>query len=444
MGGTLARWRRAVEPWCVAYTLIGLATGGVAPILMPLVVNKAGSATHVGVVMATVGLGGLTAALWGDLADRLRWHRGLFGGGAVVAGLALAVFGMTTNAPAWVGLALVLGVGTAAANTVASLFVVEVHPQPEWDARIGWLQTFYNAGIVAGLVVAGSLSQLPLQIGLLTGAGALGLAGLAGWALTRTPPRPGATPAMRAAMTPEHRREALAPLHRHLAHVEWARLSPLRLIHMPRRATLARLGRAMRSPFGVFLLLWVMANLGTNAVFTLYPLVVDGIYGIPAGPASFALAGATGVGLLLYSPTSVLTHRIGGVRVLQAALGVRLLTFGGLIGLAGVAFAGREVVVLLAFAIVSLAFPAMSVSSTLLTSQLSPVGEGEGMGLYTAVAALAGLGGAVLGGWVAAQSGYPTTLWLAAVTIVAALALTGLVRGAPRPAPPRAAAAPPR
>lgn len=32
--------------------------------------------------------------------------------------------------------------------------VVEADLQPEWDSRIGWLQMFYNAGIVAGLVVA--------------------------------------------------------------------------------------------------------------------------------------------------------------------------------------------------------------------------------------------------------------------------------------------------
>lgn len=444
MGRVLARGRQAVEPWYVAYTLIGVATGGVAPILMPLVVSRAGDAAHVGLVMASVGLGGLTAAVWGDLADRLRWHRGLFGGGAVAAALALAAFGATTDIPAWIGLALLLGMGTAAANTVASLFVVEAHPQAEWDTRIGWLQTFYNAGIVGGLVVAGSLSQLPLQIALLVGAGALVVAGLVGWALTRTPPRPGAGPAGQAAATPARRRDALAHLHVHAPHVEWAHLSPLRLVHPPRRTTLARLTRAVRSSFGLFLLICLVSNLGINAVFTLYPLVVQGIYGVPPGPASFALAAATGVGLALYSPASLLTRRIGGVRVLQIALGARLVTFVVLIGLAGAAFAGREAVVLVAFAVVMLAFPAVSVSSTLLTSALSPVGEGEGLGLYTAVSACAGLGGAVLGGWMAATTGYAATLWLALVAIAASLVLTLFLRAAPLPASPPAATSPTR
>jgi predicted MFS family arabinose efflux permease len=430
VGRVLAGWRQAVEPWYVAYGLIGAATGGVAPMLLPLVVSRAGDASHVGLVMAAVGLGGLTAALWGDVADRLRWHRGLFAGGAVVAALALAAFGAITSIPAWIGLALILGVGTAAANTVASLFVVEAHPQPEWDRRIGWVQTFYNGGIVAGLVVAGALLHLPLHVGLLAGAGALVAAGVGGWALTHAPPRP-AAPAVPPTTTPDRRRDALARLRLDISHVEWAYLSPLRLVHAPRLATLAHLGRAARSPFGLFLLVWVMCNLGTNAVFTLYPLVVQNLYGVEPGSASFALAAATGVGLALYSPASVLTHRLGGVRVLQLALGARLVTFVVLIGLVGAVFAGRGAAVLLAFAVVALAFPAISVSSILLASQLSPVGKGESMGLYTAVAAFDGLGGAVLGGWVAARTGYSTTLWLAAATIVAALVLTVFLRTAP-------------
>jgi predicted MFS family arabinose efflux permease len=446
VGQALARWQKAVEPWYVAYTLVGLATGGIAPILMPLVVSRAGdvsNADDVGVVMACVGLGGLTAALWGELADRLRWHRLLFGGGGIAGALALAAFGTTGSVPVWIGLALLLGTGTAAANTVASLFVVEAHPQAEWDSRIGWLQTFYNAGIVAGLVVAGSLTQLPLEIALTVGAGALVLSGLVGWALTRNPPRPGTAPSD-AAPTPAHRRAALGHLHPHVPHVEWLHLTPLRLIHPVRRTTLARLLTAPRSPFGLFLLIWVISNLGINAIFTLYPLVVEGIYGVQAGPASFALAAATGVGLALYSPSSLLTHRIGGVRVLQLAMGVRLVTFVILIVLAGAAFAGREAMVLVAFAVVQLAFPALSVSSTLLTSELSPVGEGEGMGLYTAVAAFAGLGGAVLGGWVAANTGYATTLWLAVATLIAALVLTLFLRAAPTAAPPVAPPTPGR
>ena len=62
------------------------------------------------------------------------------------------------------------------------------------------------------------------------------------------------------------------------------------------------------------------------------------------------------------------------------------------------------------------------------------------MGLYTAVAAFAGLGGAVLGGLVAANTGCATTLWLAVATLIAGLVLTSSCgqRASPRrPAVPR-------
>ena len=450
MGHALARFRANTERWYVAYLLIGAATG-VTDIFLPLLVSRSGDAAHVGIVIAAIGLGGLTAALWGDLADRLGRHRGLFAGWSVIAALAVAACGATISIPAWIGLAFLLGMGAAATNTVASLFVVERHPQPEWDARIGYLQTFYNAGLVVGLLVAGALSQVPLVVGLVVSAAAHLVAGLLGWAMCPAPPSPGAadmrtvatTWASRRAARRERRRAALARLQLRVSQVQWAPLSPLRLVHAPRPATLAHLRSAARSPLGLFLLMWVASTLGTNAVSTLYPLVLQQVYGVAPGPASFALAAATGVGLAIYPRTSLLTGRIGSVRVLQLALAARLVTFAVLIALVGAAFAGREALVLIGFVLIELAWPAMSVSSALLTSELSLDDEGKGMGLYNTAAAFAGLGGAVLGGWLAARTGYAATLWLAAVTLVAGLVLTIFLRAASqRTVPPPLASTP--
>jgi predicted MFS family arabinose efflux permease len=85
-------------------------------------------------------------------------------------------------------------------------------------------------------------------------------------------------------------------------------------------------------------------------------------------------------------------------------------------GLAGLALGG--------FVLLSLAFPLLSVSSTLLTSALAPASEGEGMGMDTAVAALAGLLGAALGGWAADAAGYSAALVLAAAGLAVALVLS--------------------
>lgn len=72
-------------------------------------------------------------------------------GGLLTTTLGLAAFPVATTLPAWIGLALIQGIGAAGAATVANLFVVEAHPQAEWEQRLGWLQTLYAGGQVCGL-----------------------------------------------------------------------------------------------------------------------------------------------------------------------------------------------------------------------------------------------------------------------------------------------------
>ena len=82
-------WRRWVEPWYMAYGLLGATLGGLVPILLPLAVGGAGDALDVGVVMAAFHLGGLAAPLWGGLADRYGGQRGLAISGLLGTALAM-------------------------------------------------------------------------------------------------------------------------------------------------------------------------------------------------------------------------------------------------------------------------------------------------------------------------------------------------------------------
>ena len=120
--------------------------------------------------------------------------------------------------------------------------------------------------------------------------------------------------------------------------------------------------------------------------------------------------------------------RFGPGRVLRAALGVRLLAFGSLLALALMPLDGQRWLALPIFSVVVLAWPLLSVSSTALTAHLSPVGEGEGMGLYKAVSALAGVIGAALAGALAEGWGYRTSLGLAIVGVALALLLSIQIR----------------
>jgi len=90
----------------VAYALLGTTATGVVPIVVPLAISRLGSAADVGLVMAAISLGGLTAPLWGGLADRYRLHRWLLAGGCVVTALGMALLPFTTTRAAWLGLGL--------------------------------------------------------------------------------------------------------------------------------------------------------------------------------------------------------------------------------------------------------------------------------------------------------------------------------------------------
>jgi len=143
---TAETWRHWVEPWYLAYALLGASAAGLVPMLLPLAVYRSRGAASVGWVIAAYNLGGLTAPLWGILADRYRLHRCLVVGGVGIAAAGLAAFPLIPGPSAWPTLALLQGMGATGAATIANLFVVEAHPQEEWGEHIGSLQTCYGGG----------------------------------------------------------------------------------------------------------------------------------------------------------------------------------------------------------------------------------------------------------------------------------------------------------
>jgi DHA1 family tetracycline resistance protein-like MFS transporter len=408
-------WQQWVEPWYSAYALLGATVGGLVPILLPLTVSRARGAAQVGLVMAALSLGGLTAPVWGALADRYRLHRWLLAGGLFITTLGLAAFSFTTASALWLGLALIQGIGAAGAATVANLFVVEAHPQVEWDRRIGWLQTFYGGGQVGGLLLAGVLGQTHPRIGLLVAAGLTGLAILPGWFKTQTPPGP---------LTPR-------PVLLHPArHGEWAVGSPQRLFHHLNWKALRQLRSTLRSPFGLFLVAWLLSFAGAAAVFSLYPVLMEQVYRVSPGLSSLGFGVAAGLALALYSPAGRWSGHCGPARVLQVALGVRLLAFVSLLALGLAHSGGQGWLALLAFLFVVLAWSLLSVSGTALTAELSPVGEGQAMGLFNATTAVAGVIGAALGGWIAGRWGDTAAVGLAVAGVASGLALAMGIRPA--------------
>jgi DHA1 family tetracycline resistance protein-like MFS transporter len=405
------RW---IEPWYLAYALQGASVAGLIPILIPLVVNQGGSVAQVGLVMAGFNFGGLAAPLWGALADRFRLHRWLLVGGLLLTTVGLFLFPFVSGSVPWLLLALLQGVGSAGAATVANLFVVEVHPEAEWDERIGWLQTFYGGGQVAGLLVAGFFSQSSVvRTGIFAAAGVTLLAGLIGWLTTHTPARPsGARPILKYPTRTG----------------EWTVGSPQRLFHHLTAEAMSGLGSLLRSPFGLFMLVWLLTFGGTAVIFSLYPVLMQGLFGVSPVVSSPVFAVAAGLGLFLYSPAGSWSARLGTRRVMLAGFGARLVAVAVILVLGITHTVGLSWLALLGFVMIVLAWSLLSVSSTALAADLSPAGEGAGLGLFNAVTALAGVLGSFLGGAIAGASGFPAALGLALAGILAGLMIFVIAR----------------
>jgi DHA1 family tetracycline resistance protein-like MFS transporter len=396
-------WQKWIEPWYMAYAVLGLTVAGLVPVLIPLIVSRSGNAGLVGLVVAAVSLGGLSAPLWGSLADRHRLHRLLLAGGMLIASVGLAAFALTTNPVVWCLLALVQGLGSASAATVANLFVVEAHPKSEWDQRIGWLQTTYGIGQVAGLLLVGYLTKTDLRTGFWLAAGLCAVGASVGWFTTKTPlAQPGLNPVL------------LHPV----KHSELTISSPQRSFHSPNMKGLKHLGQTLHSPFGVFLLVWLLAFAGPAAVFSQYPVLMQKLFGTPPSTASFAFAIVAAVGLSLYTPAGNWSKKQGPILILRGAQVMRWLAFSGMLWLAFTrTSASAGWLALLLFGFVVLAWSLMSVSGTALAAQLSPVGEGQGLGIFNAMTAIAAILGAVLGGWTAQIWGYQSILGLAIIGV---------------------------
>jgi len=188
------------------------------------------------------------------------------------------------------------------------------------------------------------------------------------------------------------------------------------------------LASSLRSPFGVFLGIWFLSLGGSAALFSLYPILMQHVFGIAPSASSTVFAVAAALGILLYSPAGTWSDAVGPVRVLQAALFVRLAALCTLATLAIVGMGDMEWLVGVSFVLIVLSWSLLSVSGTALAARLSPVGEGEGMGLFNATYSVASMAGAMVGGWVAEWWGYAMMPLVSVIGVMAALLLSTQLR----------------
>jgi MFS family permease len=413
--GPVHRW---IEPWYAAYAVLGALASGLAVILIPLVVTSGGGgSTEIGTAIAAQNIGALMAPFWGGVADKSKAYRSIFFGGFLLIGLGFLAFTLLHDTGAWLAGAFLVGFGTAASNTVASLFVVEFTPPAEWSVRISWLQTFNASGSVIGMFLAGWLEP---HTGTLIAALLVLPALLVGG-------RGLPVPADRLPRFGSLHRDTMARL---VKRVEPMTASVITRIHHPRLADFALLGPAMRSAFGIFLAGWFFFSLAVSAFSSLYPVLMHSSFGMAVSRSSSLIAIVTALSIPLYNLAGRMVSRFGPSAMLGVGIAVRAIALLGLGAVALTHLAAVSVLpVIILFALFQGVWPLLSVSANDLAAASAPFGEGAAMGLFNAAAAIASAVGAILGGAVADTLGYgAVSVFAGVVSLVALICVAPLVR----------------
>jgi hypothetical protein len=242
------------------------------PFLMPLMVaSTTGRPGLVAYVIGAYNIGLLAAPLLGKLAQSYQLFRPVFFGGFIALTLGLGVATQTSAFTSWIPLALLCGVGAGAVATVAPLFVIGFAPKDEWDARIGWLQSFSGGGQLVGLLIAGLIAQGQLADGFWVAAGLAAVAIIVGhFGLPsgsrrhgmRLPPLP-----WRQLMSGFQSGPPVGGLLHHS--------------HNLQGEAWRSLPKALSGAFGRFLLAWAVIHFGAAPFFAYYPLIMNDIYDVP-------------------------------------------------------------------------------------------------------------------------------------------------------------------
>ena len=428
--GNLRRW---IEPWYVAYAILGALASGAAVILIPLAIaNGGGSATQMGGAIAAQNVGALFAPFWGWISDRSKSYRSIFLGGFLLIAAGFVSFALLKSLSFWLLGAFLIGFGTGASNTVASLFVVEFTPATEWGERISWLQTFNAAGSVLGMAGAGFFHP---ELGMLLSALLVIPALLVGgWGL----PVPGGP------FHVPHVRMTRIDLAKHVRRIEPLTASVTMRLHTFHLADLKRLGALFLTSFGIFLACWFFFSLALSSFSSLYPVFMLKTFGMTSAKSSLLIAIATALSIPLYNVAGRLTTWRGPALILAAGMIVRMIALVGL-GVLGM-FHASSATLLTSLLVIPLfgsfqgIWPLLSVASNDLSAALADFGKGTAIGLFNAAAAIASAAGAIIGGAVAVRFGYPSVGLFAAVGIAVALTfvfhLRRLEKAATAPAAP--------
>ena len=384
--------RQWVSPWYLAYAILGAVSTAIIPVLLPLIVTASShNLSDVAWVMGVYNLGILTSPLWGNLTDKKHIPRLIFFGGFLALMVSLAVLPFINSLLGWLIISFLLGTSTAAVVTVSTLFVVEYNPQSEWTQRIGWLQSFNGSGQTIGLFIAAFFSASKLyNEGIWIGAALFIPAIVLG----------------RLGLPVKKSKMSMPSILKHLDFRKIANFGKTELIgggiirhsHFLNLSALRSIKKLLTTRLGFFIITWFLSAFGAASFFAYFPILMNTSYQVSPGATSLIYAITGAIGIALYTGSTKLSDRLGVQKVYKWGISIRLIGFALLLLLIFFKIPAMPEIASLAFAIIILSWPILSVTSTTLTAELSPISEGEAMGLYNASGAVATVLGTFIGG----------------------------------------------
>jgi DHA1 family tetracycline resistance protein-like MFS transporter len=414
----MSSWRQYTQPWYYGYAFQGLAVFGTGAILMPILVNKTDDAARAGIVMAFFYMGQLISPLIGVITNRTGYHRLIYLSGYVLLAIGLVLFPVTNIFWFWMALAFLQGAGSSTSNTVAGMLIVEYNPKTEWDARIGWLQTFYGIGQAVGLGLAAILQTRP-AIGLFISASLMVPAILFG---SRGLPSPNI-----------HRVPKTIKFSHRLHRPPRTIYSILSRYEGIASTSLQYIIRESRTKFGIFIIGWFFAMLTTWLIGALFPLLMKGAFNIPYGLSSLYFAAGAIIGIFAYTPAGIIGKKIGDGWVVIIGTTARLISVTGLALLSYYPSNLNQLLVPIVYIIFPIAWSPLIVGGTSWAAQLANSKEGEALGIFNGITAIAAVIAAFTAGIVAYYLDYNMILISGvAASVLALICFASLIPHAKR------------
>ncbi|GGL23543.1 hypothetical protein GCM10009037_03880 [Halarchaeum grantii] len=421
--------QNASDRWLYAWAGANVAIGAISLLVPLFVVGLGGTAFDLGVLWFATSVAMVPGALGvGALVDRTGRHRPFALAGLGGIAVATAVLPFLDGVLAVVLVDSVLWLCVASVSPVFTTLVLADTSAREWSGRIARLSKYQGYGWAGGLVlgavwtraVGSLLDPLAVQRSLLVVcAGLLVAATLAAarW-LPRVADAPDAEDFGRRPRTLRTARGALSPL------------LPGRLVSLARTSDPRSLLDGVSRPLAVYLAAVSVFFAGFSVFSAPLPDFLAGVgFGDDAVYVLYVVSSLSSAAF--YVGAGALADRYDIRRLQSGALGLRALAFPA-VAVAAYALSAPSLTSLLGVALlnvaVGLSWAVIAVTAnTLVARYAAPGRRGAALGLYTALSSGAGGIGGLLGGWLAARTGYLLTFEVAgALVLVGGLVVFGL------------------